>query len=290
MIAGFFLPLRVSESARQWWALVHLPLALFVGAFLLIQVIALDVPLAQRLFYDSTEGWRGAHSWWTNEFLHDGGRWFVRCVVGSALVLFVASYLGAPAYWRRPSGYFVAACVLGVAIVGLLKTALHVPCPWDLRLFGGRSAYVPLFAHRLHSAHMSGCFPAAHAASGYALSSAYFVLRERSLRGARWALGIAMAIGVIFGIAQQSRGAHFISHDLCSAILVWLTAATIYVFAYRSCLWPTWRPARHLLTMMSPPTVPAPIELPAHLPLLHPPAASVRVLHDVSARRGERPH
>lgn len=290
MIARSILSARIAEPLRQWWAFVRLPLALFACAFLLVQILDADVPLAQALFFDSASGWLGAHSWWANDFLHDGGRWFVRCVVAIALVLFIATYLGAPRSWRRPSGYFVSACVLGVGIVGALKATLHVPCPWDLRLFGGRLAYAPLLARHLHVAHVSGCFPAAHAASGYALSSAYFVLRERSLRAARWALGVGIAVGVVFGIAQQSRGAHFLSHDLCSVILIWLTAASIYVFACKGCLWPTWRAETELLTMAPPPIAPAHIERPAHPSHLHPPAEPVRVLYRVSERRGERPH
>ena len=37
--------------------------------------------------------------------------------------------------------------------------------------------------------------------------------------------------GLMFGIAQQSRGAHFVSHDLWSAFLVWMITLSVYAFA-----------------------------------------------------------
>ncbi len=41
----------------------------------------------------------------------------------------------------------------------------------------------------------------------------------------------------MFGIAQQARGAHFVSHDLWSAFLVWTVTLSIYAFAFRARLW-----------------------------------------------------
>jgi hypothetical protein len=44
-------------------------------------------------------------------------------------------------------------------------------------------------------------------------------------------------MGLIFGFAQQARGAHFLSHDLCSASLAWLIPAALYSLAFRRRLW-----------------------------------------------------
>jgi membrane-associated PAP2 superfamily phosphatase len=36
------------------------------------------------------------------------------------------------------------------------------------------------------------------------------------------ALGAVLVLGTAFSVAQQSRGAHFVSHDLVSALIAWL--------------------------------------------------------------------
>jgi hypothetical protein len=60
----------------------------------------------------------------------------------------------------------------------------------------------------------------------------YFVLREYRAAWSRWGLGLGLAAGMIFGAAQQSRGAHFLSHDLWSASIVWIIALSIYVYVF----------------------------------------------------------
>lgn len=254
---------RVAGSWRSWWGYVHAPLASALAALLLIDLTNADTQVAQTLFFDAVRlEWVGTHSWWTNGFLHAGGRWLVRLVIAAATLTWLSSYLGASRRWRRASGYFALASVLGVGTVGILKVLLHVPCPWDLQGFGGHLAHVPLFARHVHASQVSGCFPAAHAASGYALTSGYFALRERHRVAARGTLIAGLIVGFVFGVAQQSRGAHFVSHDVCSAILIWTVSASLYVFAYGGRVWPAWRDGPELPTMTSQQTTPLSIEPP----------------------------
>ena len=65
----------------------------------------------------------------------------------------------------------------------------------------------------------------------------YFVFRDRAPRLAYCRLGAGVLFGLVFGLAQQSRGAHFISHDLCSALLAWFVPLTLYAFGFRCQLW-----------------------------------------------------
>jgi membrane-associated PAP2 superfamily phosphatase len=39
--------------------------------------------------------------------------------------------------------------------------------------------------------------------------------------------------GVLFSFAQEARGAHFLSHDLASAALVWAIQLGLYAVMYR---------------------------------------------------------
>jgi membrane-associated PAP2 superfamily phosphatase len=97
---------------------------------------------------------------------------------------------------------------------------------------------VHLFAARPTELREAQCFPAAHASSGYALMALYFVAYERGPKLARLGLAAGLVLGLVFGIAQQARGAHFVSHDLWSAFLAWIISLTLYVFAFRARLYP----------------------------------------------------
>jgi membrane-associated PAP2 superfamily phosphatase len=41
-------------------------------------------------------------------------------------------------------------------------------------------------------------------------------------------LGFGLAAGLIFGLAQQLRGAHFLSHDLWALAISWLVALALH--------------------------------------------------------------
>ena len=56
----------------------------------------------------------------------------------------------------------------------------------------------------------------------------YFVFRDHSRSLARWMLAAAIAVGLAFSIGQEARGAHFLSHDLTSAAIVWFVQLGLY--------------------------------------------------------------
>jgi membrane-associated PAP2 superfamily phosphatase len=224
---------------RLWWAHLRIPLAVFLVLASVFATTHTDLAIARALYFDpGTMSWVGAHNWWVNVFIHTGGRWAVRVIIAAGLTLLVVTWIKDDLReLRRPAAYFVVATVLSVGIVGLLKILTNVDCPWDVRDFGGRFPYVELFADRPDGLRRAQCFPAAHASSGYALVALYFAFRERHAQLARLGLGVAIATGLLFGVAQQARGAHFASHDLWSAFLVWLTSLSVYAFAFRARLW-----------------------------------------------------
>jgi membrane-associated PAP2 superfamily phosphatase len=203
-----------------WWPLIG-----FVVCLGALEIFSLDRALARDWFFNVHSGhWLGSGSgdWWAHRLLHGDGRWLVRGIGALVLTGWLLSFVTARArHWRRPAGFMALAMLASVILVGGLKILTNVDCPWDLAGFGGHNQYVALFADRPDSLPRARCFPGAHSSSGFALVCIYFVLRERSHRLTHWALAGAILVGVAFSFGQEARGAHFLSHDVTSAALVW---------------------------------------------------------------------
>jgi membrane-associated PAP2 superfamily phosphatase len=193
--------------------------------------------------------WLGAGSgaWWAHSMLHTGGRTLVRLVAAAALLAWALSFWPNSAWsprlraTRRETGFVTLAMILSVSLVGLLQALTNVACPWDLVEFGDLRPYVELLALRPADLAPAQCFPGSHSASGVSLLAFYFVLLPHSRRAARIALIAALCIGAAFAFGQEARGAHFLSHDLTSALLVWLTLVGLHATVLRSAVAPTAR-------------------------------------------------
>lgn len=201
-----------------------------MAAWVLLEGLGLDRIIGHTLFYDAVSGrWLGDGSWWARDLLHGAGRWLVRGVAAGALLAWMLSF--AAPQWRDrrcAAGFVFVAIVLPVALVGALKAATNVDCPWDLAEFGGSRPFVALFGDRPDYLARAQCFPGAHSSSGFALLCFHFLWRDRRPRLARIALWAGGTIGILFALGQEARGAHFLSHDLASAILVWSVQGMLY--------------------------------------------------------------
>ena len=204
----------------------HLLLAtlLFIAAMVLLTRGG-DRWWADQLYALEGGQWRYRDVWWTSQLLHAGGKWLsVGAGLAVAIGLAVAWHRPALAHWRRPLAYLLLSVALSTALVSLIKSASALDCPWDLARYGGHHPWLSLAqAWRAHGP-SSGCFPAGHASAGYAWIALYFLAAARAPQW-RWpALLLALALGGVFGLAQQLRGAHFASHDLASLALCTLCA------------------------------------------------------------------
>ncbi|HET8699269.1 MAG TPA: phosphatase PAP2 family protein [Gammaproteobacteria bacterium] len=212
-----------------------MPAAFFALTFAGIALAQADFRLANAFFYDGpAHAWIGAHAWWANALIHKGGRDLVASIAVTALLVYLASF-GWPR-WRQArggAGYVVIAIALGTGLVGLLKQVTHMDCPWSLTNFGGTHAFVGLFAFRPSGAAHAACFPGAHSSAGFALMCFYFVFRERAPRAARAFLAAGALLGCVFAFGQEARGAHFLSHDVASAAVVWFAQLAAYAFWMR---------------------------------------------------------
>jgi len=195
-----------------------------LGAAMAWDASRLDLPFAALA--GSASGFALRDSWLLTTVLHEGGRilaWLL------AVVLCIGAWWPFGPLARIGSGerlQLAASTLTGALAVSLLKTGSHTSCPWDLAEFGGLAHYVSHWS--LASDGGSGhCFPAGHAASGFTFVGGYFAFRSTQPQLARRWLLAALALGLVLGLAQQWRGAHFMSHTLWSAVVCWATAGLL---------------------------------------------------------------
>jgi membrane-associated PAP2 superfamily phosphatase len=132
-----------------------------------------------------------------------------------------------------PRIVLMIALLVGTMTVSSLKHILNVDCPWDLIQYGGTKPFMSIWAYKSEFLPSSGCFPSAHASAGFTLISTYFYMRRFKPEYKNIALGITLFIGFGFGLAQQFRGAHFISHDISSLIVCIIINHFIFSLAFR---------------------------------------------------------
>lgn len=169
--------------------------------------------------------------WRDNAFLvhvmHEGARslsWLLLIALVAAIRWPVGVLRRLRGRERAQLAFTVLACVL---VVSLVKQASATSCPWDLKAFGGVADPVSHWAWGLRDGGPGGCFPAGHASAGFAYVAGWFVLRRVSPSAARAWLACALAVGLLLGLAQQQRGAHYMSHTLWTAWLCWTTAFAV---------------------------------------------------------------
>jgi len=204
------------------------PLSILVFLTFLINFFNIDERLADYLYALQGGTWAWKNHWLTENFFHKGGHDLSIGVGVICISLLIASYANkAYTRHRKPLAYLVFAVAGSSLMVSLLKASLAISCPWEFARYGG-TLYYHTVAEQLFLRNGSGCFPAGQASAGYAWIALYFFGCCYQSQW-RWAgLVTAMIAGAMLGIAQQVRGAHFISHDLWTLGLCWFFSLSLY--------------------------------------------------------------
>ena len=218
-----------------WRRHLVIPLSVFIAVVSIFEWRQWDIPIADALY-----AWQGGQWYWrdhviTSTLLHEGGKYLVLLgALALLLTLITSRWIPALQPWRKGLLYLLVSMATSTLLVSIIKAISHVDCPWDLLRYGGSAPYIPIFAAHPGTFGDGRCFPSGHASGAYAWMALYYVLliyRPR-LRFAGLAVGIVA--GLIFGIAQQLRGAHFVSHDIWTAGLAWwICTCWFYVFFRR---------------------------------------------------------
>jgi membrane-associated PAP2 superfamily phosphatase len=213
------------------WTHVVLPLLLLGWATLILVGADVDRHIASWLYQMEGGRWAMKQTWWTEGLIHRLGRTLsglATALVALAALRGFSSMRSRLHAVRWPLLRLFASVALATGMISLIKQHSGMDCPWDLAQYGGDRAYYGLFATRPAALHASGCFPAGHASAGYAWLALYFFACSVRRDWAARALAIGLAAGAVFGIGQQLRGAHFMSHDVWTAAICWFVALGVH--------------------------------------------------------------
>lgn len=204
------------------------PLAVTLLALALLMAwdaTGLDLSLAGAVGTPTGFPWRD--NGWLVKILHEGAKSLSWILV---IALFASVRWPVGILRRLSAGerlQLAVTTVASVLVVSMLKYTSTTSCPWDLQAFGGTAPHVSHWAWGVRDGGGGKCFPAGHASAGFAYLGGYFVFRRSSPAIARHWLLAALAAGLLLGLAQQLRGAHFMSHTLWTAWVCWVTGFAI---------------------------------------------------------------
>ena len=126
---------------------------------------------------------------------------------------------------RLEMGYFFVIAMISTILIGFIKSQSAHACQWDMLHTSAYGSYWNFSATQGH------CFPGGHASTGFALIVGYFVYRIQRPKRAYFFLITSLILGFTMGYAQMMRGAHFMSHNLWTAWIIWF----LNVFSYTLC-------------------------------------------------------
>ena len=199
------------------------PLLAYLAVMVLLVPLRADLHLADAIYRWEGHGWTLHDNFIVQPLIHVlGKRLSTFAWYGVAITLIASFSLPRFRRWRL-------ATALSTFVVGTLKLWTNMDCPWDLVRYGGTLPYFDLFAPRAAGLAPGRCFPAGHASAGYAWVALYFFFLATRPALRWWGLAAGLAVGLVFGIAQQLRGAHFLSHDITTLAICWTVSLVLYL-------------------------------------------------------------
>lgn len=198
-------------------------LAISATALLLVfETTRLDLLLASPLFDPASGDFPLRRHWLLTTVMHEQVKQIATLCAIALLGLCGLGMRGRLAWLPPRSARLAAAGMLLIpAATSALKQLTNRHCPWDVIEFGGFAPYIGLLELPSGAIAPGACFPAGHASVGFLWLIWGVALRPASPRAARIAGTLAAVFGLVLGVGQMLRGAHFLSHTLWSLWLAW---------------------------------------------------------------------
>lgn len=172
-------------------------------------------------------------AWVTRVLIHEGGR-LVSYVAMAFIVLLNLWPRVLPTLSTHERRWWLVTTLVCLTVISLLKRASLTSCPWDLTEFGGAAQYVSHWAFGARDGGGGHCFPSGHASAAFAYLAGGWAL-ARAYPRAAWAWGATVVLlGLIYGLGQMARGAHYPSHTMWTGWICWaVTVAAAQVGPWR---------------------------------------------------------
>lgn len=172
-------------------------------------------------------------AWVTRVLIHEGGR-LVSYVAMAFIVLLNLWPRVLPTLSTRERRWWLVTTLVCLTVISLLKRASLTSCPWDLTEFGGAAQHVSHWAFGARDGGGGHCFPSGHASAAFAYLAGGWAL-ARAYPRAAWAWGATVVLlGLIYGLGQMARGAHYPSHTMWTGWICWaVTVAAAQVGPWR---------------------------------------------------------
>lgn len=188
----------------------------------------LGVDLRVMQLLGDAHGFPLRENWWLGTVLHDGLR-------NLSILAFITLALAAwkpfgflRRHARRERLQMLAGVTASLILVSTLKHISLTSCPWDLQQFGGIARHVPHWLWSVPDGGPGRCFPSGHASSGFAYLAVavpgLLSATEEGRQRGRHILLLVLLSGLICGVAQVLRGAHYPSHVMWTAVICWFAA------------------------------------------------------------------
>lgn len=242
---------NIREYQPKFW-LLHLVLPILLAFFMLFlyPITGLDTLFIQPFYDANSLSFPLKQDWFLENIMHTSLKYLV-VVIALGLLIFwifglkilsVKSKASNRNYLRMYHQQFLwvfVAMLITTTAISILKHMSNHACPWSLLIYGGNQPLLTLFEALPIGATAGHCFPGGHASGGFALMAFYFGFKDTSanianIKLANLGLLIGLLLGFAMGWAQMMRGAHFMSHNLWTAWIVWMLLLAQYLI---------WKPA-----------------------------------------------
>jgi membrane-associated PAP2 superfamily phosphatase len=209
----------------------HAGIPLIMACLLLVtfEYTPLDRIISNWFFDPSLPGFPLRNDWFLEVVLHQWGKYVLVALGIGLLICFLLGFKFS--WWRRKRRIFLfllLGLIAGPVLVALLKATTNRHCPYDLKIYGGFAPYVHLLESPPPEMPRGKCFPGGHASGGFAIMGFYLALYLHQRKLAYWALGIGFTYGSVLGFGRLMQGAHFLSHNLWTAVVCWFVSLALY--------------------------------------------------------------
>lgn len=232
------LPTTAWQLDKKFW-IWHfwLPLILAGVSLYALQHSSLDLWLADKWYALEGHQWAWRKAWISYDLIHHYGKQGIISIGVLVLVMIVLSNLQKGLrMWRMPMTYLLTTMVVVPSTIATLKKLNTAICPWDVSRYGGSLPYLHTLDYQFGLVKAGQCFPSGHASGGFALLAIYFAGLMFFKRPA-WLLLPGFLVGTMFALGQQSRGAHFLSHDIWTLSICWFGSLGLFLL-FQPQSWP----------------------------------------------------